>query len=312
MCRKKPGPRCYQHSRRALAASQRRLNTAIRRVEDARRLGRPQRIAAAKDDMQQAALKHVWAQRDFDGTRTQLDALRAALQEPNLNPTTARTIQARIDAATTLREARREHTKLMPDLPGHANSEAQAEFVRLGAVREAMARWDTSRALGESGTDPQSLAYRETLEGDAFAAEVSLQAALVGHADRDQLDAEELRALHAGPGSPLASQIVYLSHARAVIADGHYPDEISDLVDARTAQVREQILDSLPAPRRAALAAAPRRVAGRRGNAVNWEQIARGLAGGRTSTAARGGMLTEQIQVGKRLQGDVVGDELRV
>lgn len=325
MCRRKPGSRCHQHSARSFAASQRRVAAARAEMVAAKQAGDPDRVKAAQQEVTRAAERHMWARADLDCTRAVMDQLHTIANNPDLPQQRRDAAKARIDTALTLRDARKQHIKLMPTLPVDATAEARKVFNELGVIRERMARWDTLTATGKTPDTAASRQYRTSLEMEAFTAEVTLHAATVDHADLAQLNTEEARLLHTKPGSDLANELVYLSHARAVLATNHHPQHVTDVVAARESRLHNEMTQLIPeGPRRTIYQATPPpavvpaggrprgggggtpRSTGR--DMAGWQALSRVLRGNRSS---RGFGKPDVVQIGKHLDREVIGAELQ-
>lgn len=346
MCRRKPGPRCHQHSLNSLEAAKRRVVTTAAAVK---RATTDQTRQEAEERFRQAAHTLIWAERDFDGTQVGRETLNDAIDR--LPEGAARDgLVKRAVGAQTLRSSRLEQAKLMPPLPtGQIGAQAVACYNDLGRVREELARWEAADVLGEHPDAAQARRAREWLETDAFNNDVAFRVSAAGGADLTQLDPTEAKLLAIGDPT-IANRITYLSHARAAVAAGNHPDRVARIVEAKDAALAADITTTAPPSSAApggpqqsyrqpltptAAAAYQTRASGRReatyrparppqdtpdwfdglpvydrAGAMRTERLMSGAARALNSRSrGKGG---DDLQVGKYLSKDVVGGELQV
>ncbi len=239
MCRRKPGPRCHKHSRAHLDATTQRMETAALRVKAATN---PMARQAAEEVLRERIIEHAWAQREFDGTRTGAEAVRAAMAEAEPGSDVHKRLEGRLQAAGALREARREHARMMPPPPGaEATSGQTTAYNNLGRAREDLARWDSADVLGEHTDADAAAKTRQQLDTRVYTADVTYRASSKV-ADLANLDPDEVAAIATAPQA-LADRIVFASHARAAFRTGHHGEHLAQALASQDKQLSNDIAE---------------------------------------------------------------------
>lgn len=250
MCRRKPGPRCYQHSATSLASSQSRYNAARGRVREllATDHPSPQLVGAATRRLTAATIRLGRAEREFYATRTGGETLDKMLAQDDL-PDDRRTQLRRVKAqSAALKLSRKAQVAAMPpEPPEGADTDLQRAYDALGRYRAALADVD-AQVLGSHGNRPPAdlIELRESAERDAFVADVEYRIAAAGEKpDPAYLHPGEQAALVTTPAA--RTRITYLSHMRAAAEHGQHSTRMTNLIAEREDELRDKLREDAPA-----------------------------------------------------------------
>lgn len=250
MCRRKPGPRCHQHSLRSFRAAERASTAAETRLREVAEGSAPESVVrAALARAEQTRDRLALAQRRLDATGTGMDALDGALADESLPPAERKRLSARRDEALWLREARKVQVNAMPPhVHGHDSPAATAAYDTLGETRESIAHIDTLIAARGGKPTAAMLRERSRLAAEAVGHDVTYRVTAAGRAaDMNYVTAREAAAL-ATAESELRDRIVYQSHLRAATAvDDAHPDADA-LVAERDAALAPMVDAHRPPP----------------------------------------------------------------
>lgn len=211
------------------------------RVNDAS----PARLKQTKERLDAAIHNAERATLDLDATGTQQQKLDATLDSSNLSEKDRAALEGRRKRGEALRDARRFHTRAMPEAPD-ANSApgASAAYDALGDKREQMAYVDARWVTADEKERERLTEQRQMMENDAFGLEVNYRVlAANGAPDLRYLSSRERSALRDAPDS-LRRDAVYVSHLRSTFDNptaGH-PERLSAYVTDRSNRFQQELL----------------------------------------------------------------------